>query len=253
MNAVTPVQEIRHTLETMKPQFIEALPAHIKPERFIKTVQVALNNNPSLLSANRQSLYNACMSAAKDGLLPDGRESAFVMFKDQVSYMPMVAGILKKVRNSGEIATVTSQIVHEKDDFKFFVDEDGEHLRHEPNMLGDRGKIIGVYALAKTKEGELYVEVMTMDQIEAVKKTSRSQTGGPWNGPFATEMYRKTVIRRLAKRLPLSTDRENDLHLKDEEFIETESVEKQETPVENNRPNKLKDLIVEGEVSNEYK
>jgi hypothetical protein len=41
---------------------------------------------------------------AQDGLLPDGREAAVVMFGNKAQAMPMIAGILKKVRQSGEVA-----------------------------------------------------------------------------------------------------------------------------------------------------
>ena len=75
--------------------------------------------------------------------------------------MSMVGGILKKVRNSGELSSITAQIVYENDEFNYYIDADGEHISHRPNMFGDRGKRIGAYALAKTKDGAIYVEVMT--------------------------------------------------------------------------------------------
>jgi recombination protein RecT len=157
------------------------------------------------------------MKAAQAGLLPDGREAALVMFGEKVQYMPMIAGILKLVRNSGELSSISSQIVHKNDPFEFFVDGDGEHLKHTPLIFGDRGEKIGVYALAKTKDGAVYIEVMTKDQVMAVKGVSRSKNG-PWSGPFADEMWRKTVVRRLSKRLPMSTDLEQALHVDDEMY-----------------------------------
>ena len=45
-------------------------------------------------------------------------------------------------------------------------------------------------------------EVMDRDQIEQVRKVSRSGNGGPWKD-WWTEMARKTVTRRLSKRLPI--------------------------------------------------
>lgn len=210
--ALTPVQAVKNDLARMKDQFRAALPSHIPVDKFVRTVQTAVATSPQLVASNKQSLFAASMKAAQDGLLPDGREAAIVTFKNKqgeqiAQYMPMVSGILKKVRNSGELASITSQIVYEKDDFEFYVDEDGEHIKHKPNMFGERGKEIGAYALAKTKDGAVYIEVMTMDQIAAVKNVSRGKNG-PWSGPFASEMIRKTVIKRLSKRLPMSTDLE---------------------------------------------
>ena len=209
MNAITPAQELRQNLEAMKPQFQMALPKHISVEKFTRVVQTAINNTPALLQADRHSLFSACMQSAQDGLMPDGKSSAFVTFKgkdgvQKVQYMPMIAGLLKLVRNSGELLSITSQLVYEADMFKYYVDEEGEHLKHEPNILaGNRGNLIGAYALAKTKDGGVYIEVMSMEQLNQVRNSSRSKDYGPW-ATFPTEMYRKTVLRRLIKRLPLS-------------------------------------------------
>lgn len=90
--------------------------------------------------------------------------------------MPMIAGLLKLVRNSGELLSITSQLVYEADMFKYYVDEEGEHLKHEPNILAaNRGSMIGAYALAKTKDGGVYIEVMSMEQLNQVKNASRSK------------------------------------------------------------------------------
>ena len=239
---IKPIEEVRTNLVKMQEQFKMALPPQINPDKFIRVVMTALQQSPALVSANRQSLYGACMKAAQDGLLPDGREAALVMFGQEVAYMPMVGGILKKVRNSGELASITSQIVHKNDRFRFFIDGDGEHIDHEPLMFGERGEAIGVYALAKTKDGGIYVEVMDKAQVMAVKGASRAKSG-PWQGAFEHEMWRKTAIRRLSKRLPMSTDLEEVIKRDDEMY----DLDKPEVaPAEpQTKPKKLKKLIVE--------
>jgi recombinational DNA repair protein RecT len=64
-----------------------------------------------------------------------------------------------------------------------------------------------VYAIAKTKDGGIYREVMSKSDIEQVRNVSRAKNAGPWVDWY-DEMARKTVIRRIAKRLPSSTDLE---------------------------------------------
>lgn len=220
---MTPVQEIRHTLDRMEGQFKAALPAHISPEKFIRVAATAVQTNPELQGADRNSLYAACTKAAQDGLLPDGRESALVMFGKQATYMPMIAGILKKLRNSGELSSITSQVIHRNDPFKYWIDSDGEHLEFRPNMLSDRGEIVGAFAMAKLTDGALYVEVMTKDQIEQVRSVSRAGKNGPWV-TWWDEMARKSVMRRLAKRLPMSTDIDAMFGIDDERVVEAEVV-----------------------------
>ena len=249
---ITPIEEVRTSLTRMAPQFEMALPKQITADKFIRVLMTALQNSPDLVTANRQSLYASAMKCAQDGLLPDGREAALVMFGADVAYMPMVAGILKKVRNSGELASITSQIVHKNDTFKFWIDGDGEHINHEPLMFGDRGAAIGVYALAKTKDGAIYIEVMDNAQVLAVK--GMAKTKKVWEGAFAYEMWRKSAIRRLAKRLPMSTDREGDKQLR--EVIERdddlyELNQEPSAPKEVGKPNRLKNAIIAPVVSSE--
>lgn len=220
--ALKPADEVRNNLEKMKPQFQAALPSHIDASKFLRVVQTAVASNKDILNADRTSLFSSCMKAAADGLIPDGREAALVVFNGkkgpQVQYMPMVGGILKKIRNSGELATITSMVIHKNDTFEYYVDDKGEHFIHKPLLFGDRGEQIGVYALARTKDGAVYIEVMTKDQVMSVKKVSRGASNGPWSGDFQDEMWRKSVVRRLAKRLPSSSDLDMTLRNDDETY-----------------------------------
>ena len=250
---VSVVDQLKSSVKLMESQFKTALPSHINPDKFIRVVHTAIQTNKDLVESDRTSFFAACMKLAQEGLLPDNREAALVTFKTKdgtkmVQAMPMVAGILKKVRNSGELSSITSQLVYKNDLFKYWVDTDGEHLKHEPQLFGDRGELVGVYALAKMKDDSVYIEVMTMEQIEAIKKSSRSSQYGPWAGPFATEMARKSVIRRLSKRLPLSTDIESTIKA-DDDFYEFEET-KDQPQAEQDKPkasSRLKNLIEENQ------
>lgn len=219
-----PEDRIEIALTKMEDKFSQALPAHIPAKRFVRAALSAVSN-PLLKKsvstpAGQRSIYEACLKAASDGLLLDGREAALVEFntktKDgewvsKVQYMPMVAGILKKARNSGEISTIICQVVYENDQFEIdYVTEDAP-IKHKP-ILGDRGKAIGVYALARFKDGYWSApEVMSVAEVNAIRarsKTYAKDGKGPWATDWG-EMARKTVLKRLAKYLPSSTDRDD--------------------------------------------
>jgi recombination protein RecT len=207
-NLPAPLQ-IAQQLERMKPQLGAVLPTHIKVDQFNRVVMTAINLNPQLVAADRRSLFNSCNRCAADGLLPDGREAALVTFGNQVQYMPMVFGIIKKLRNSGEIASITARIVYDGElteaRFRFVIEDGVEKLQHEPMLTGERGKPALVYATAKFKDGTVQNEVMTVADVEKVRNVSRSKGNGPWT-QWWDEMARKTVIRRLSKYLPLSAE-----------------------------------------------
>jgi len=210
-----PVQVIRQTMTQMAPEFKAALPAHVPVEKFTRVALTAIQNNPDLMNADRRSLFGACVRLAQDGLLPDGREAALVMFGSKAQAMPMIAGVLKKIRQSGEVAKVSAQVVYENDHFtvRYGFDEDVEHS--PPALDKPRGKPIGAYATAVLKDGSQLLEVMSFEEIEKVRSVSRSGKNGPW-AQWWGEMARKTVMRRLAKRLPMSTDLEEQIFDRDE-------------------------------------
>jgi recombination protein RecT len=191
-------------VQRMEKQFALALPEHVSPEKFVRVVMTAINTNPDLQKADRQSVLAAAMKCAQDGLLPDGREAALVTYGNKAQYLPMIAGVLAKVRRSGELRTINAHIVYANDTFTYRLGDD-EMIEHTPRLDGPRGKPIAGYAIAKTKDGGVYREVMSIEQINQVRNVSRAKNNGPWVA-WWDEMARKTVLRRLAKRLPMSTD-----------------------------------------------
>ena len=82
--ALSVIETVREELAPLRPQISAMLPSHISVETFESVSLTAVQNNPSLLDADRQSLFVACMNAANDGLLPDKREGAFVVYNEKV-------------------------------------------------------------------------------------------------------------------------------------------------------------------------
>jgi recombination protein RecT len=197
-------------IKKMEGEFKSALPDHIKPERFVRNAVTVINSNPDLLQqdVNKRSLYGSVMKAAQDGLVVDGREAALVSFKNGktgeriVQYIPMTEGLMKLVRNSGEISVISVHVVKENDKFDYELG-DNERMIHKP-ALTSRGKTIGAYSIVTFKDGGKSREWMDIDQINAIM--NRKKFPNPiWKTDY-DEMARKTVFRRHAKRLPKSTD-----------------------------------------------
>jgi recombination protein RecT len=223
--ATMPLQE---ALDEFGPNFAAELPSHIPLARFKRTIITAINSAPDLRYADRRSLFNACVKCAHDGLYPDGREAALVVFKtkvkdrngnertiDQVQYMPMIAGIRKRLRNSGEVLSAIAEVVHRHDKFRYAQGEQPV-IEHEPPPLDqDRGDMIGAYAIIKLTNGEVLREVMPKADIEKARKQSRAPNSLMWR-EFWGEGARKTVLRRCAKAAPVSSELERLLARDDE-------------------------------------
>lgn len=232
-----PLVKLAGQLEQRAGEFKKALPSHISPEKLQRTIVTAATNNPDLLSADRQSLIVSAMKAAQDGLLPDGREAALVVFNTRekgadgqwysrklCQYMPMVYGLRKKILQSGEVSTMTVGVVYrtEYESGAFYYEEGtNSTLRHKPMLemsmeqIAD-SEIVAFYSMVRMKDGSLSYDVMMRAKVDRIRELS--QTGatkdkkgqprtpkGPWVDHYA-EMGMKTVMRHHSKTLPMSGD-----------------------------------------------
>jgi recombination protein RecT len=222
---VAPMVQLRNFLDQRINEIKTALPAHISPERFIRVVITAAQINPEILACDRQSLWNACMRAANDGLLPDGVEGAIVPFKSKATWIPMYGGLLKKFRNSGEFKWVTAGLVYENDEYDHWIDETGEHFKHRPADDNTGKKIRRVYALATTKDGGSFIADMSVSEVDKRRKMSRAQReDAPWK-VWPEEMMKKTALRQLSKLLPKSSDLDSLMRRDEEALYGVDSIE----------------------------
>ena len=204
--APSPSEAFRAQLVKLSPELHNALPSNISPEKFQRVVLTVVNMTPELLNGDRRALFAACMRCASDGLVPDGREAALVMFKGKPQYLPMVGGILKRARNSGELLSISAHVIYERDEFLVELGDE-ERIVHKPAWNTDRGKMIGVYAVAKLKDGGMQRALLSAAEVEKVRNASASKNGGPWT-TWPEEMWKKTALRRLSKYLPMDADAE---------------------------------------------
>jgi recombination protein RecT len=223
--AAHPMMQLRDYLDRRVSEIKTALPAHISPERFIRVVITAAQLNPEILACDRPSLWNACMRAANDGLLPDGVEGAIVPFKSKATWIPMYQGLLKQFRNSGEFKWVSAGLVYEGDDYDHWIDETGEHFHHRPADDNTGKKIRRVYALATTKEGGSFIADLSIADINKRRAMSRAtREDAPWK-MWEAEMMKKTALRVLSKLLPKSSDIDALMRRDEEALYGVEAVE----------------------------
>jgi recombination protein RecT len=227
--AVRLIDEWRADVNRMSDQFKMALPAHIPVERFLRVVMTALQNNHKLMACSKQSFFNAAVRCAQDGLLPDGREAAIVPFgeetdddsprarsrADLAGYLPMIFGIRKKVRNSGEIKDLHAHAVYEGDEFAYELGDE-PFIRHKPKPGGRTRPIKYVYSIAVFNDGTISRDVMPIEEVEDIRKKFSRSRKGPWSVKESySEMAIKTVVKHHAKSLPMSTDLDRLIHADD--------------------------------------
>ena len=207
------IGSVRQMLLKAKPDIKMALPRHITPDQLIRVSLTSIRRTPKLLECDQISLCSAIMQAAQLGLVPDDTLGAayLVPFRKQVQLVIGYKGLLDLARRSGTVTTIYAQAVHEKDEFSY---QYGLHpdLVHKPFMEGDRGEVTCAYAVAAMKDGGYQFEVMSLSEIIDIRNKSqgyqaavRYNRSHPWMTHFE-QMAKKTVLRRLCKYLPMSTE-----------------------------------------------
>lgn len=195
-------------VERMEPEFAKALGNTVPSARFTRIAVTAIKSNPELSQLERASLFKAIMQSAQDGLVLDGKEAAVIPFKGKAQYIPMVAGLIKKMRQHTDFANLSHGIIYkgevESGAFQY-VKGDEESLTHRPMLWGDRGEPVGAYAIVTTKDGQKFRAVLTKAEIEKRKNAGRAGGAGPWSS-WTEEMWIKTAIKAVYKIAPNSGD-----------------------------------------------
>ena len=211
--ARNPFDQFKRQLENGKAEFLPLFGgSQQNADRFIRVALNSVLSNPDLLDADRRSLIAACMKAAQDGLMPDGREAVLNVYNTKkkingrdewikmAQYLPMVGGLVKKLYESGEVTYIDAACVYANDRFTYRRGDE-PRLEHEPTMADDPGPIVAAYAVIKLKNGEIKREVMPKRDIDAVRGASKSKDNGPWVTWFDQQAI-KSVIKRAYKQLP---------------------------------------------------
>lgn len=214
MSAVTTAQpKARDAIEVIRSQLTAVLPKHIDPERFIRSVNLALAQNPYLQKLDRMSLLQSVMKAGELGLTPNTPlgECYLIPFKDKVQMIPGYRGMITLARRSGEITKIGAHVVYDGEVFEVSFGPEGT-FKHVPNLEAEGAKKRFAYAYAVFRDGTSHVEVVPRAKIERTKAESLSKIKDEWRrneSPWVKhedEMWRKTAIRALFKYLPVSTE-----------------------------------------------
>lgn len=212
MKQETEGKTMKAYVKAMESGIKAALPSALTPERFTRIVFTALSTTPQLNQCTPQSFLGAMMTAAQLGLEPNTPlgQAYLIPFKNkgvlEAQFQLGYKGLIDLAYRSGEVELVQAQCVYANDEFKckFGLEPELEHIPADH----DRGELVKVYALFKTKSGGFGFEVMSVDDVKAhAKKYSQSYNSSfsPWTRNFE-EMAKKTVLKKCLKYAPLKSE-----------------------------------------------
>ena len=219
---------IFEAIEAQKPAIVAAFGA--SEERyavaFIRQARTLMQINPTLQLCTQESLLGAMMLAAQLKLqLNPGLNTAFLVpyaksvklpngewgKKYEAQFQIGYGGYLELFYRHEKSVSLDVYTVYKGDDFAFSLGTDAK-IHHVPNLI-DQGEAYAWYAVAHLEGGHQKFLVMSRNQImaNAMKSQAWDAKAGAFKdkSSWATDfdsMARKTVIKMLAKTLPLSTE-----------------------------------------------
>ena len=223
----TRTREINTALEKVSVGFRDVASKGFNLEQSYRIYYTAISRSPKLMQCTTESLARCLVDAASLGLyigstlgqcypVPFRNKNLKPPIDHEAQFMLGYQGMCELVRRSGEVESISAEIVYEKD---FYRHQKGtnpilEHIPfgYDPKDAAavlsgkfDRGKPIFGYAVAQFKGGGVHVETMTIDQIEKRRARSRASGDGPWVTDWLP-MARKTMIRAIFPFLPKTPD-----------------------------------------------
>lgn len=230
MNSVATIDAPRTRLDSYmaevlppekKQQLANALPRHIRPELFERNLMNALMAQPDLLKCDPREVWREVAQIAALGLFLDpalgeaylitGYSTREGRHKPQrrVGYR----GLVKLARQSGEISMIYAHEICADDHVEINLGIN-KQFDHRLDVLRPRGPIVAFYGVAKYRDGDSDFEIMLLDDVNRIRdrsdawkawKAGKVKKPPPWETD-AGEMGKKTVLRRLLKRVPQSPE-----------------------------------------------
>lgn len=187
-----------------------ALPADFNIARFTQNSLALLNSNDVLKKFAKQygtaQIKVGLMRGAYLGLDSLNAEMYLIPYGSQLNFMPSYKGMVKLCMrySTRPIKSIYAKCVREGDEFEEVIIGGEPSINFKPVPFSDK-QIIGVFGICNFADGGCTYEVMSRDEVEQCRKSSKAQNSPAWKS-YWSEMAKKTVLRRLSKSITLDMD-----------------------------------------------
>ena len=190
-----------------KQTILEACAHGVNPDRLIKTacLLAASKNGAAIAKCTPESILRAVVDCARFGIDPAFGRAYIVPYANEAELQLGYLGLIELAKRSGEIKSITAELVQEGDDFEVEFGTNPKFV-HRPKFQGDVNGFKSVYALAVFADGHFEYTVLSKDDVENIRRKSSKAPNSPAWTNYPGEMAKKCAIRRLCKTLPLSIE-----------------------------------------------
>jgi phage RecT family recombinase len=184
---------------------------------FRASVAMAVAESPNLAKAiqealkteiGQSTLMQALSKAARTGLsvAPSEGKACLIGYMSKkgpvIKYQIMKEGYVTLALDSGQVKAIRAKCVYENDSFEPIYNMGDDRPNYRPTT-GDRGEMIGAFAVMQMVDGDRYMIYLTKKEIEERRDNSdgykHDKTTSPWTTNFDA-MGEKTAIKDLLRK-----------------------------------------------------
>ena len=192
------------------------LPPNYSVENAMKSAWLILQNTvdkdkrPVLEVCSKDSIANALLDMAVQGLNPAKKQGYFIAYGKQLVFQRSYFGTMAVTKRVAGAKDIFAEIVYKGDEFEYTIHRGNKvitkHVQRIENV--DPDNIVAAYCTIVFDDDRQFTDVMTWDEIQKAWSKSKMNPDkeGSTHKDFAQEMARKTVINRACKRYLNSSD-----------------------------------------------
>jgi len=209
-NSLVKENEIKKAISS--PDVEEAFLSNASKEALVREINFALQilqGNEYLQKCKPDTIRNAVKNVALTGItLNPSQGLAYLVPRkakrtDQFQSCCLdfsYKGLCHIAVQSGAVYDISAHVAYKKDDF-YIEQGTTPQIKHIVSLEQDRGEATHVYAIASLHHNIKKFEVMTIAEVNEIRRMSKQPDGMMWKDFFG-EGCRKTVIKRICKYLP---------------------------------------------------
>lgn len=203
-------RELQTRLKRMRDRIEAFCPPGMTPEMVIHSVMIALQTNDKLLQAEPSSVILSAIQITQWGL-QIGQTAYIIPYKGVATPVADYKGYIELMMATKLVKHVNAKAIRQSDEFEY-TEGDVPLIVHRPNWRDKNSPIVGAYCSIPTTAGGVIQEVMNVDEIESIRKSSHQWKGGPLPEWYA----RKCPIRRATKYAPKSARLQSVMQFEDD-------------------------------------
>lgn len=199
-------------------------PAFYSPENAMKSAWLILQNTqdrnkrPALEVCTKDSIANALLDMVVQGLNPAKKQGYFIVYGNQLTFQRSYFGTMAVTKTVAKAKSIDAAVIYEGDSVDYdMVNSRIVNLKHKQKFENiNKDKIIGAYATIVLPDDEVYIEIMTIDELRQAwskaqfwGKDQDKEKKGSTHDEFKQEMAKKTVINRACKKFLNSSNDES--------------------------------------------